>query len=337
MRTILFSFCLLMCVGASTYAQKPNENELGDGLYANLETNRGEILLQLYYLQTPITVANFVGLATGTIQNDAVDKGVPFYDGLVFHRVIPNFMIQGGDPKGNGTGGPGYSFEDEIVNDLKFDGPGVLAMANAGPATNGSQFFITHKETPWLNGHHTIFGHVITGQDVVDAIQQNDTIQHIEIIAVGEDAKKFDAAKVFNDYYKDKAKVLKKSEKLAKKQLKQYKKKANTTESGLMYIIEKPGTGPTAKPGQTVSVHYTGYLLDGTKFDSSVDRGKPISFKLGAGQVIPGWDEGIQLLNKGAKAKFIIPYNLAYGEAGHPPVIPPRSVLIFEVELVDIQ
>jgi peptidyl-prolyl cis-trans isomerase A (cyclophilin A) len=178
------------------------EPKLEKGLYAEIETNRGKILVQLEFEKTPLTVANFVGLSEGKIKNTAKAEKKPFYDSLLFHRVIPSFMIQGGDPLGNGTGGPGYTFKDEFVPDLKFTGPGILAMANAGPGTNGSQFFITHVATPWLDQHHTIFGHVISGQEVVNAIVQGDMILHIKIIRKGKPAKKFKADKVFAELNK---------------------------------------------------------------------------------------------------------------------------------------
>jgi cyclophilin family peptidyl-prolyl cis-trans isomerase len=193
----IFLALVLILTATSAYAAKTPKQKLEKGLYAEIETNRGKILLQLELEKTPLTVANFVGLAEGKIKNTAKPEKVPFYDGLKFHRVIANFMIQGGDPLGNGTGGPGYTFKDEFVPDLKFTGAGILAMANAGPGTNGSQFFITHVATPWLDQHHTIFGHVITGQDVVNATLQDDVIVHIKIIRKGKAAKKFKADKVF--------------------------------------------------------------------------------------------------------------------------------------------
>lgn len=170
-----------------------------DGLYAKLSTSKGNILLSLTYLETPITVSNFVGLAEGSIKNDVKEKGVPYYDGLKFHRVIEDFMIQGGCPLGSGVGGPGYNFDDEFHPDLKHDKPGILSMANAGPGTNGSQFFITHTATPWLDGKHSVFGYVVEGHDIVDSIEQNDVIESLKIIRVGNDAKNFDAATVFTN------------------------------------------------------------------------------------------------------------------------------------------
>lgn len=200
MKKLILAFLLLLTVtGAFAKAKKP---KLEKGLYAEITTNRGVILLQLEFEKVPLTTANFVGLAEGKIHNNVKPDGTHFYDGLKFHRVIANFMIQGGDPAGNGSGGPGYKFKDEFLPELRFSGPGVLAMANAGPGTNGSQFFITHVATPWLNDHHTIFGHVVSGQDVVNAIQQGDTIEKVKIIRKGKKAKKFKAEKVFAELNK---------------------------------------------------------------------------------------------------------------------------------------
>lgn len=177
-----------------------SSEDLHDGLYAEMNTNKGTILLQLEFEKTPVTVGNFVGLAEGTrpYSKDGGEPedsdGQPFYDGLIFHRVIPNFMIQSGCPMGAGMGGPGYKFEDEFDDSLQHDGPGILSMANSGPGTNGSQFFITHKATPHLNGMHTVFGRVVDGQDVVDAIEQDDEIETLKIIRQGEAAEAFSGA-----------------------------------------------------------------------------------------------------------------------------------------------
>lgn len=196
MKKIIVVLSLAVITALSIAAKKP---KMTDGLYVEMNTSKGKILLQLEMQKAPLTVANFVGLAEGKIKNDAKPLGKPYYDSLLFHRVIPNFMIQGGDPQGSGQGGPGYSFKDEFDPSLSFTGPGILAMANAGPATNGSQFFITHNATSWLNNKHTIFGHVIEGQEVVNKITQGDYILKVKIIRKGKLAKKFKADKVFEE------------------------------------------------------------------------------------------------------------------------------------------
>lgn len=201
MKKLLVALFVVLAAVSTVEAKKPKKPKLADGLYAEMQTTRGTILLRLAMDSIPLTVANFVGLAEGKIKNTAKAAGVPFYDSLRFHRVIPNFMIQGGDPMGNGQGGPGYNFEDEFIPQYQFTGPGILAMANAGPGTNGSQFFITHVTTPWLNNRHTIFGFVVTGQDVVNAVQQGDYIVKVKIIRIGKKAKKFKAEKVFGKLY----------------------------------------------------------------------------------------------------------------------------------------
>ena len=315
-----------------------NNNNLNkEGMYAKIKTNKGDIMLELEFEKTPLTVANFVGLAEGKIKNNKKEVGEPYYDGLKFHRVIADFMIQGGCPDGNGMGGPGYQFPDEIHPDLKHSGPGILSMANAGPGTNGSQFFITHKETPWLDGKHTVFGKVTEGQEVVDAIAQDDKIIEIDIIRKGDNAKKFDSKAIFDKELEKLEKQAAEKAKKAKEAIDELKKGAKVTSSGLAYKIIKKGTGARAEAGKTVSVHYTGKLSNGTKFDSSYDRNQPIEFELGRGRVIKGWDEGISLLNVGSKATFIIPPDLAYGARGAGGVIPPNATLIFDVELVEIK
>lgn len=282
--------------GAKTVAPGATE-----GIFAEMETSKGTILLQLEYQKTPVTVANFITLAEGTNPYVTVAgfKGKPFYDGLKFHRVIKDFMIQGGDPAGNGSGDPGYKFKDEFT-DLKHTGPGILSMANSGPGTNGSQFFITHKETPWLNNKHTVFGHVVSGMSVVNEIAQGDIIKSVKILRKGAAAKKFDAVKTITDYFSNKVEEDKKQAAIAEeahaKQLaaeaeakkawaqqyapvieakaayfKDLKSKATKSASGLQYIIVQKGSGQKPTAGSSIFVNYAGYLDNGTLFDSSLE------------------------------------------------------------------
>ncbi len=354
-----------------------------EGIFANIVTNKGTIVVQLEFQKTPVTVANFISLAEGknTFVTDEKLKGKPFYDGLKFHRVIKDFMIQGGDPAGNGSGGPGYSFKDEFT-DLKHNKGGILSMANSGPATNGSQFFITHKETPWLDGKHTVFGQVTQGMDVVNKIEQNDVITKITITRKGALASKFDAVKVFSDYYTNKAEDAKKqaaidAENRAKQAaiqaenkriyLEKYgniiKEKAaylaatkattTTTASGLQYALLRKGTDVKPVDGSTIYFYYAGYFEDGTLFDSNyadvatifgqfnqarADQNgyQPFPFEAGKKDgMIPGFLEGLSLMNIGDKMLLFLPAKLAYGERGAGGVIPPNTNLVFELEISD--
>ena len=309
-------------------------NKAGGSMNAIISTSKGDITIKLEFEKTPMTVANFVGLAEGKIENNSKNLGEPYYDGIKFHRVIKDFMIQGGDPTGTGRGGPGYEFADEFHPDLKHDKPGILSMANAGPGTNGSQFFITHKATPWLDNKHSVFGVVVDGQDVVNNIEQDDIINKIEIVREGNAAINFNAAEIFKNKIDEAKKLLAEKEKADKEILEKMIEDATQTASGLYYTILEEGQGDTPYPGQKVKVHYTGYFIDGKQFDSSIGK-NPIEFMLGARQIIQGWEEGIQLLNVGSKAKLIIPPHLAYGERDRGP-IPANSTLIFDVELVEI-
>ena len=339
----LFCICSLFCLFFLTPSLllSAETSKLEDGLYAVFNTSRGEFIVKLFYKRTPLTVTNFVGLAEGTKDSNR-PKNTPFYDGLTFHRVIKDFMIQGGDPEGTGQGGPGYQFPDEFHPDLIHKGPGILSMANAGPDTNGSQFFITHKATPWLDGKHSVFGRVVSGQDIVNVVKQGDVIRTLRIIRKGAEAENFTADQAAFDRLvaADKEKRSKEQRTEAEKEAALIKKKwpnAKKTKSGLMYVLLKEGEGPKPKKGQKVSAHYTGTLLDGKKFDSSRDRGVPFEFPVGMRRVIPGWDEAFLDMRKGEKRVLIVPYSLAYGERGHPPVIPPKATLIFYVELIDFK
>jgi FKBP-type peptidyl-prolyl cis-trans isomerase len=308
-----------------------------NGIYAKFNTAKGTILVKLTHDLTPGTVGNFVGLAEGQLENSARPMGKPYYDGLKFHRVIPDFMIQGGCPQGQGTGGPGYNFDDEFHPNLKHDKPGVLSMANAGPGTNGSQFFITHVPTNWLDGKHTVFGHVIEGQDVVDAVEGDDALESIEIIRVGDEAKNWNAIEAFRTFEGSREKRIAEQKKMAEEALEKLAAGFQKTESGLRYQIIQKGNGTQAEKGKKVSVHYQGALENGQVFDSSYKRKQPIDFQLGVGQVIEGWDEGIALLKVGDKARFVIPSYLGYGSRGAGGVIPPDATLVFDVELMDVK
>ena len=353
-----FFYALLTVLLIGCASQYP---ELENGLYADIETNKGSIVVSLELEKTPITVANFVSLSEG--ENDLVSdnyKNKNYYDGLVFHRVIKDFMIQGGDPTATGSGDPGYKFNDEIDAELSHSGPGILSMANSGPGTNGSQFFITHKATPWLDGKHTVFGKVVIGQSVVDSIAQNDTIRKVTIIRKGSDAKKFKAPSIFKNHFQELE-----AEKADKEERQQIiklntqdkfegqKAKATTTESGLQYIITTKGDGPKVTSTYKAQTHYAVYFEDGTLLETSdltiaealdavneqrkaAKAYQPIPADCSPeAQMIEGFKEGLRLLRTGDKATIFIPYSLAYGEQGRQG-IPPRSNLIFELEIVEV-
>ena len=308
-----------------------------NGIYAKFNTTKGSILVKLTHDLTPGTVGNFVGLAEGQLENTVKPMGKPYYDGLKFHRVIPDFMIQGGCPLGTGTGDGGYKFDDEFHPSLKHDRPGVLSMANAGPGTNGTQFFITHVPTSWLDGKHTVFGHVVEGQEVVDAVAQGDILESVEIVRVGEESQNWNAIESFRTFEGSRAKRLEDAKTQAEESMEKLAAGFDKTESGLRFKMIQKGNGKKAENGKTVSVHYEGSLENGKVFDSSYPRKKPIEFPLGKGHVIEGWDEGIALLHVGDKARFVIPSYLGYGSSGAGGVIPPDATLIFDVELMDVK
>ena len=350
MKSIIVLFAIVV---AQSFSCAQNSKVLPDGIYANFLTSKGSIICVLEYEKTPMTVANFVGLSEGNFKVDDKVISTPFYNGLKFHRVIKDFMIQGGCPLGNGSGDPGYKFDDEIVADLKHSGPGILSMANSGPATNGSQFFITHKETPWLDGKYTVFGRVIEGMDVVNKIEQEDLIISVSIMRFGSNAKKWNEIQVFDKVYNlKKAAELKKNEQYAKissmtesdytafmfSEVKKKNPEAQISNTGLVYIIENKGS-ENLKPvkGSKVSLHYVGtFRGDGKQFDSSRDRNVPMDFTFIDQKMIPGFEEGVAMLGQGGKGRFIIPYFQAYGKDGRPGAIPPYSDLVFDVEIISI-
>jgi len=327
-----------------------------EGIYAKFETNKGDIYTVLEHKKTPMTVASFVGLAEGKIKNSVKGEGVPYFDGLKFHRIIPDFMIQGGCPNGNGTGDPGYSFADELDpnSDLAKTGyvRGTLAMANRGANTNGSQFFLMHKNYA-LPYNYTIFGHVVKGIELVDTIANcprdkgdlptvDQSILHVVILRKGKEAEAFDAPKVFEAEKTNapakaaaKAKAEEEARALASAAALKRFENAKTTTSGLKYIMEKEGTGESPKPTDKVTVYYRGTFTDGKEFDGNIGKGQPMTF--GLNQVIPGWVEAFQLMKPGGKGLFYMPYQIGYGVSGHPSgVIPPKTDLIFELELVKV-
>ena len=347
--------------------------DLEDGVYAEIITNHGTMVAKLFYEQTPVTVANFVSLAEGTnTYVDSTYKGKKFYNGLIFHRVMDKFMIQGGDPLGTGRGNPGYRFKDEFIDSLKHDRPGILSMANSGPKTNGSQFFITEVPYPSLNGRHTVFGELVLGLEVQDTISnvkknaQNKpdvdvVMNEVNILRKGSAAKAFDAAKVFADHFAEDERIAKEKEAAAKAAaagqkaiLDGYATKTETLDSGLkMHYITK-GTGEKPKQGQTVTVNYEGYFTDGSLFDSNVQeveekfgklnqqkvqRGmyKPMPMQVSPdAQMIAGFKEAVANMRVGDKAYVYIPSHLGYGERGRG-MIKPNTDLVFILEMVSIQ
>lgn len=343
--------------------------DLGDGIYADIQTTQGEIVVKLHHIATPVTVANFVSLAEGSspFVTDSL-KEKKYYDGLIFHRVMKDFMIQGGDPLGTGRGNPGYKFKDEFVDSLKHTGKGILSMANSGPKTNGSQFFITHKATPWLDGKHTVFGKVVKGIEVVDTIanvkvlaanrpEVDVVMNKVEIIRNGKEAKKFNAAQIMSDYFEEEKAVTAAFEKMKTDLATEFKAqeaKADLTDSGLLILPTTKGDGEQPKIGQKVLVSYAGYLMkDGTLFDTSDpelaekfgilnpgrrDQGlygpTPMDYSPEA-RLAAGFREGLLTMKVGDKVRLFIPPHLGYGDRDYGP-IPGGSTLVFDLEITGI-
>ena len=366
----LIALLSAMFVFFSCNSQKKAYKDLGDGLFADIETTKGHIVIKLNYKEVPTTVANFVTLAEGKNNFVKVEyKGKPFYNGTIFHRVIDGFMIQGGDPTGTGMGDPGYRFEDEFVPSLRHNKKGILSMANSGPNTNGSQFFITQVPTPHLDGRHTVFGETVKGEEVIDAIakaprngqdrpNEDIKIKNITIVANGKDAEKFDAVKVFDSYFKSVAEREKEKEERVKRasakfleEIKVQEPQAKVLPSGVKIFTINNGEGKQPKQTEFAMVNYAGYLRNGALFDSNIKEveesyGKyqamreqqngyqPIPFPYTpSAQLIPGFKEALLTMKVGDKIRVFIPATLGYGEAGAGDVIPPNSDLIFDIEI----
>ena len=345
MRKLTLVLLLLLFLAAFAFCA-PGDSALGDGLFARIVTSRGDIVIRLEYQKTPMTVCNFVALAEGKM---SAAGGKPFYNGLSFHRVINDFMIQGGDPLGNGSGGPGYQFPDEIDSTLKHDGPGVLSMANAGPGTNGSQFFITHRPTPHLDDRHSVFGHVVEGMDVLGKIRIGDAIQSVTILRVGEAAEAFDAShRAFLALRSPAAAIASRleaaalraaadsSEARAIAMMRENLAAAQPDDQGVLHSILRAGAGEPIGNRKQASVHYTGYLLNGQQFDSSIPRNDPLRVMVGAGDVIRGWDITLAAMRVGEKRAIFLPSDLAYGPRAMGP-IPSNAILYFEMELLSAE
>jgi len=327
------------------------------GLYAVLSTSLGIVICALEFEKTPVTVGNFVGLAEGRIQfleprtQEWVSR--PYYDGMKFNRVVKDFVIQGGDPLGDGTGGPGYVFIDEFHHDLHHDRPGILSMANSGPGTNGSQFFITLAKLSYLDNRHTVFGHVVHGMDVLQRMANqpmtgadNSTpvvevvLRKVSVIRRGASAEKFDPVAAFERQDEIMAeREVQRQVRAAqfRAELDQEMLHAQATESGVKFVVRSEGQGVLPERGDQVLVHYVGFLEDGTKFDSSYDRGQPFQFPVGQGRVIPGLDEICLHMRPGEKRRVLVPASMAYGDKGSKRFgIPPKALLIFDVELIEV-
>lgn len=360
LRAVSATLVLASVLASSGAAGDPiDEATTAEGLFAVFETTLGTFACQLDFRRAPVTVGNFVGLAEGTreFRDPRTGQMVKrhFYDGLKFHRVIPGFVVQGGDPQGDGSGGPGYEFCDEIDPSLVFDAPGLLAMASAGRDRNGSQFFVTLGPAPHLNGRHTIFGQVVAGMDVLQTMARQArmgpdrstpvteiVMRKVRIVRTGPAASRFDAEAAYAR--EGSACVHQEAARQAaaaafRAQIDADRAHAVRSPSGLEYIVLEPGSGDPPKPGDTISAHCTGYLAkDGTRFWSTYDQREPFRVEIGIGKVIPGWDEAYLGMRPGEKRRLIVPPNLGYGTYGNASAgIPPNATLVFDVELLSVE
>ncbi|MFW5844493.1 MAG: peptidylprolyl isomerase [Spirochaetota bacterium] len=327
---------LLGVFGASSLGAQ----ELSEGLYARITTNRGQVLVELAYEEAPLTVTNFVGLAEGRL-NSSRGAGVPFYDGLAFHRVVPGFMIQGGDPAGNGTGGPGYRFPDEFDPTLRHDRPGTLSMANSGPDSNGSQFFITLDATPWLDDRHSVFGYVVRGQEVVESIRQGDRIESVEILRRGSAALAFQAGqnafdRLVEEHRRRRADAQAEDRRHAVGIIEERWPDARTTDSGIHFVVREAGRGPVIQRGNNVTLHYDAYLLDSTEPFESTRSIDSVIVTAGEGRLLPGWEEALLTMRPEERRTIILPPELAFGATGAGQKVPPNAFVVFDIEILSV-
>ena len=347
-----YSVLLLVSLLTSWMQQSP----YGTGLFAEVKTNKGLIVLQLEFEKTPMTVASFVGLAEGTIENRALPLGTPFYDGTVFHRVVPGHVIQAGQAKATVTA-PGYTFPNEIDSSLNHGRAGMLGMANGGPHTNSSQFYITLGDRSYLDGNYTVFGHVVKGMEVVNAIVQGDAVETIRIVRVGNAAAAFkpDTASFTKLADAARSRVKAEDEKKARDEEAQIAKQwpnAAASPKGAKFIVIREGTSESPQSGTKLRVVYSGHYLDGRPFSSSADEGRPIpgaqsepfEYQVGTTKTTPALDEALAGMKKGERRIVIAQGALAYGTAGfyakEKPgekrfVISPNTTLVYEVERLD--
>lgn len=353
-RTACLLFLLFEAITLSPLWGQPKPASLPDGLYADLQTNKGDIILRLEFEKTPMTVANFVGLAEGTIANSALPPGVPYFNGTVFHRVVPGHVVQAGMPGGTKIEGPGYEIPNEIAAGLGHGRAGMLGMANSGPHTAGSQFYITLGDRSYLDGDYAVFGEVVSGLDVVERIVQGDVIKKVSILRTGAKANRFqtDDAAFRRLLSKTKARVEKMEKEKRAKEAALIRKRwprAIALEPGLRFLTLREGAGEPLSPGEVITARYRGQTLEGKSFVSLSDgqpaageTPQPFAVTLRATPIIPGIDIALSLMKKGEKRLVIVPPEFGYGRSGFYSkpepgkkrfVISPNTTLIYEVEV----
>lgn len=369
--SLLVSCAVVLATALAASGRQP---KYPDGLYAELKTNKGLIVLLLEFEKTPMTVANFVGLAEGTIENKALPAGAPFFDGTVFHRVVAGHVIQAGMPKA-AERGPGYTIPNEIAAGLDHGRAGMLGMANSGPHTNSSQFYITLGDRSYLDGMYTVFGHVVEGMAVVNAVVQGDVVERVTIVRVGAKASAFktDNATFRRLVDEARSRVKAEDERREREEAAMIKSKwpnaiaqpvnppsTSSSRGPLAYppalvVVTTNGEGSAAQPGGKVKARYRGQFLDGRAFCSSAEQGRPMpgnaaevfEYEVGGKvRITPALESALLAMKKGERRTVIARGASAYGASGFfatpKPgekrfVIPPNTTLVYDVEVIEIQ